>query len=198
MRSALIMLAGEGPTAGEHSGFWADAYPIIPHPGELIFGIGAFAILYWVVARWVVPRLETMLAERTAAIEGRIAEAERLQAQAAAALAQYRAQLDDAQAEAARIREDARAEGARILVEMREQSRIEAERILADAQTQIQAERQQTLVALRRDTGQLAVDLASRIVGEALADEARQQRLLDRFLDDLDQLPVAGASGGRG
>jgi F-type H+-transporting ATPase subunit b len=31
------------------------------------------------------------------------------------------------------------------------------------------------------------VDLASRVVGESLTDEARQRRIVERFLDELDQ-----------
>ena len=197
MHPALRTLVSEGPASGEHGGFWADAYPIIPHPGELIFGTAVFAILYLVVAKLVVPRLETMLDERAAAIEGGVANAERLQAAATETLERYRAQLAEVQDEASRIREEARAEGARILAEMREQAQAESARIVADAQTQIRAERQQAMVALRRQTGEIAVDLASRIVGEVLTDEARQHRMLDRFLDELEGMP-AGSTGGRG
>ena len=45
---------------------------------------------------------------------------------------------------------------------------------------------------LRAEIGQLAVDLAGRIVGESLADEARQRGTVDRFLTDLDAAPTAG------
>ena len=54
---------------------------------------------------------------------------------------------------------------------------------------QIEAERQQALTALRTEVGNLATELASRIVGESLTDEARQSRMVDRFLDELE---VAG------
>ena len=50
----------------------------------------------------------------------------------------------------------------------------------------ITAERQQTIVALRSEVGALATELASRIVGESLADDARQQRVIDAFLADLE------------
>jgi F-type H+-transporting ATPase subunit b len=63
----------------------------------------------------------------------------------------------------------------------------ERERIIASASTQIEADRQQALTALRTEVGSLAVELASRIVGESLADEARQSRMVDRFLDEIGQ-----------
>jgi F-type H+-transporting ATPase subunit b len=167
--------------------YWSSAYPIIPHPGELIFGIVAFVVLYLIVARKVVPRLEAMLAERTAAIEGGLAKADQAQAEANAALEDYKHQLAEARGEATRIREEARAQGAQIIAEMREQAQAEAARITASAQAQVAAERQQAIVQLRADVGTLATNLASRIVGESLEDSARQSRVVDRFLEELEQ-----------
>jgi F-type H+-transporting ATPase subunit b len=189
----------EAAAEEEHEGFWATAYPILPHPGELIFGIVAFVILYVVVARKVVPRLEKLFAERAEAIEGGMARAERAQAEATAKLEEYQSQLAEARQEAARIREEARAQGTQIIAEMREQAQTEAARITATAQQQIQAERQQAVVQLRAEVGRLATDLASRIVGESLEDEARQRRVVERFLDELDQAePVASARAAGG
>jgi F-type H+-transporting ATPase subunit b len=162
-------------------------YPILPQWGELIFGLVAFAILYVVVQRMVVPRLETIFSERTAAIEGGIAKAEQAQAEAAAALEEYRSQLAASRAEAGRIREDARAEAAQIGAELRQRAQEDAARITAAAEQQLQAERQQAVVQLRSEVGRLAVDLASRIVQESLTDDARQQRVIDRFLAELER-----------
>jgi F-type H+-transporting ATPase subunit b len=71
---------------------------------------------------------------------------------------------------------------------MREQAQAEARRITESAQTQIEAERQQALIALRTEVGALATELASRIVGESLTDQVRQSRMVDRFLDELEQV----------
>jgi F-type H+-transporting ATPase subunit b len=177
--------------AAKGEGGWANAYPIIPHPGELIFGLIAFAILYFVVVKKVVPRLEAMYAERAAAIEGQIAEADQAQAEAQEALEQYKAQLAEARQEAAKIREDAREQGAQILAEMRAKAQAEAQRISDAASAQIEAERQQTIVALRSEVGRLATDLAGRVVGESLEDEARQRRTVERFLAELEVAPAA-------
>jgi F-type H+-transporting ATPase subunit b len=176
---------------------WSTAYPIIPHPGELIFGIVVFVVLYFIMARAIVPRLEKIIGERTEAIEGGLAKAEEAQAQATAALEDYQHQLNEARAEASRIREEARNQGAQILAEMREQAQAESNRILTSTQAQVAAERQQALITLRQDVGKIATDLASRIVGESLEDEARQRRVVDRFLDELESSESApsGSSG---
>ncbi len=191
---AFIPLAAT--SGGE--GFWATAYPIIPHPGELIFGFLAIGILWYVAAKTVVPRLETMYGERAAAIEGGIERAEAAQAEAAAVLEEYQQQLADARAEAGRIREQARAEGSQIIAELRERAQSEASRITASAQQQIEAERQQAVVQLRSEIGAMATELASRIVGESLTDEARQSRVVDRFLADLEAEPASDGAAQAG
>jgi F-type H+-transporting ATPase subunit b len=184
----LAVPAAEG---GEDGGFWASAYPIIPHPVELIFGFVTFAILYWVVRTRVVPRLEQIYADRTAAIEGGISKAEEAQAAAQAALEQYNAQLLEAREEATRIREDAKAQGAQIIAELREKANQEAGRITESAHKQIEAERQHAIVQLRGEVGRLSTDLASRIVGESLEDETRQRGIVERFLAELESGTIA-------
>jgi F-type H+-transporting ATPase subunit b len=168
-------------TAGE-----ADQLPVLPHMGELIFGLIAIAILYVIVQKKVVPNLEKAYADRTAAIEGGMHKAEEAQQQAQAALEQYKAQLAEARAEASRIRQEAQGQGAAIIADLRAQAQTEANRIAEAAQKQIEAERQQAVVSLRAEVGRLSIDLASRIVGESLHDQARQSGIVDRFLAELE------------
>jgi len=165
----------------------AAANPLIPHSAELIVGFIAFTLLFIVLRKAVVPRFEKAYADRTEAIKGGIEKAERAQAEAAAALANYSAQLADAQGEAQKIREDARVQGAAIVEDLRTRAQEEAARITAAAQASIEAERQAAITSLRNEVGALATELASKIVGEALEDQVRQSRVVDRFLEDLEK-----------
>jgi len=170
--------------------------PLIPTWPELIIGIICFVVVFGVLGRMLLPRITQTLNEREDAIQGGINRADEAQAEAQAVLAQYRAQLDDAKHEAARMREEAREQGAQIIAEMRERAEAESRRITEAAQSQIQAERQQALISLRAEVGSLAVELASRVVGESLTDQARQSRTVDRFLDGLEaQTSRVGQSG---
>jgi F-type H+-transporting ATPase subunit b len=140
-----------------------------------------------VLRRAVVPRFEKAFAERTDAIQGGMERAEKAQQEAEAALNQYKAQLAEARSEAQNIREEARVQGATIIEEMRAKAQEEASRITATAQAAIEAERQQAVKSLRNEVGTLATELASKIVGEALDDQVRQSRIVDRFLEDLEK-----------
>ena len=173
-------------TAGEAGPGWPEALPLLPHPAEIIVGLVAFGILYWIYKTKVVPKMEELYEQRAAAIEGGMKQAEEAQAQAQAALEQYQAQLKDARTEANKIREDAREQGASIVSEMRGQAQAEASRITESAKRQIDAERQQAVVLLRQEVGSLSTSLASKIVGESLDDEVRQKGIVDRFLAELE------------
>ena len=164
----------------------ASQNPLVPAGAELVIGTICFLVVFGVLGKLLMPRVTKMLAERTELIEGGLARSEEAQTEAKQLLDQYREQLAEARHEAARLREEAREQGAQIVAEMREQAQAEARRITESAQAQIEAERQQALTALRAEVGTLATELASRIVGESLTDEARQSRVVDRFLDELE------------
>lgn len=164
----------------------AEKNPLVPHPVEIVLALVVFGILYWLIKKFVVPNFEKTFADRTSAIEGGLAAAEAKQKEADAKLAKLNQQLGEARHEAARIREDAREQGATIIAEMREQAQTESARIVEHAHNQIEAERQQAVTSLRAEVGALATSLAGRIVGESLDDEARQSRVVERFLADLE------------
>jgi F-type H+-transporting ATPase subunit b len=166
----------------------ADAGPaVLGIPwGELVIGIVCFAILVWVLHKFAWPMFEKAYAERTAAIEGGIAKAEQAQADAAAALEEYNRQLAGAREEASRIREDARAQAQSIHDDLVAKARAETDRIAAAGQAQLDAQRAAIVAELRADLGRVAVDLAGKVVGESLEDEARQRRTVDRFLAELE------------
>jgi F-type H+-transporting ATPase subunit b len=187
LADAAVVVAAE---TGEAQGI--DLF--IPAWYDIIWSSVVLAIIAVVFYKAVLPRFQAVLDERTAKIEGGLAKAESAQAEAAAALAEYHQQLQEARTEAARIREEARAEGSAIVADLRTKASDDAARIVETAHRQIEAERQQAAVSLRNDVGLLATELASKIVGESLADSARQSRVVDRFLDELEAAGPQAAS----
>jgi F-type H+-transporting ATPase subunit b len=160
--------------------------PLLPQTYDIVWSLIIVVILGFFFMKYALPRFQEIFDERAEKIEGGIEKAEHAQEEAQAALAEYHQRLQEARAEAAKIREEARAEGSAIVDDLRHKATADSERIVATAQRQIEAERQAASVALRHDVGELATELASRIVGESLADSARQSRVVDRFLDELE------------
>ena len=168
--------------------------PLIPIWQEVIIGIIAFGLLCFVLMKFVFPQMEKTFAARVDAIEGGIKRAEAAQAEANQLLEQYRAQLAEARTEAARIRDEARADAEGIRQDVLAKAREESDRIIAAGREQLNAQRESIVRDLRSEVGELAVELASRIVGESLADEARSRGTVERFIAELDS---AGSTGGR-
>ena len=159
---------------------------LVPN-GTFLVELFAFAIMLFILGKYVVPPINKAMTARQEAIRQQFTELEHARSEATAAKEEFEAQIADARHEAARIREDAREQGAAIIAEMRETAQADANRIVEHAHTQIEADRKAAVASLRTEVGTLATSLAGKIVGEALEDDARQQRVVERFLDDLDK-----------
>jgi F-type H+-transporting ATPase subunit b len=170
--------------------------PILPAWNELIWGTIAFFILLFFMYRTVWPSVDKAFKDRRANIEGKLEQAEKDREEAEGLLEQYRRRLRDAEDETQRILEEARASAERIrrgkLADAEEESGRELER----ARQAIRAERDQAIRQLRNEVGTLAVELATRVVGDSL-DRNRQLRLVDEYIDELGNQAQAGALTGR-
>lgn len=176
----------------------ADENVIVPKLSELVIGTASFALLVAFFFWKIYPRIKQTYAERTERIEGGIERAEVAQREASELLDQYRTQLAEARTEANRIREQAHEQGRAIVDDLRAQAQREVAEIKARADEQLAADRAQTVAALRREVGEIAVELASRIVGHELESDERQSRLVDDFLAGLDASPESAAASPAG
>ena len=170
----------------------------IPAGYDIVWSLIVTGVIAFFFFKYLMPKMTALLDERAAKIEGGLEHAAKVQAEAEATKVEREAELLAARQEAARIREQAHEASNEIVAEAKTKAQGEANRVLESAQRQIEAERTSAVVSLRADIGSLATDLASRIVGESLADDARQSRLIDRFLDELDattDAEVASAPG---
>lgn len=183
MQTEALLLAAEGEATN----------PLLPAIYDIVWSIIPFALVLLLFWRVVLPRLQKTLDERSEAIEGGIAQAENAQAEAKEALEKYNALLAEARAEAASIRDQARTEGTQILQEMKTNAQTEADRIAKSAQAQIEAERHQAVLSLRKEVGNLALDLASAVVQERLTEDAKAASVVDKLLADLDKEAKAPA-----
>ena len=184
MQTEALLLAAEGEASN----------PLLPAIYDIVWSIIPFALVLLLFWRVVLPRLQKTLDERSEAIEGGIAQAENAQSEAKEALEKYNALLADARAEAASIRDQARSEGTQILQEMKTNAQAEADRIAQSAQAQIEAERHQAVLSLRKEVGNLALDLASAVVQERLSEDAKAASVVDKLLADLDKEAKAPAA----
>lgn len=169
----------------------------LPASYDLLWSAVVLVIIAFAFYKYILPRMQAVLDERAEKIEGGIAKAAQAQQAADQALEEQQRLLAEARSDAAKTREEAREEGKAIVAELRVKAGEEAARITETAHRQIEAERQAASVQLRTEVGELATELASKIVGESLDDSARQSRVVDRFLDSLEASQTAAAATGK-
>ncbi len=160
---------------------------ILPAWGEIFWAALVLLLIVLVVGKYALPRIYDMLDAREKQITDGLAAADRAQEHQALAAREREETLRAANADAQQIRQKAAEDAARVVAQAQQDARAEADRIAQTAQRQIEAERQAAQISLRSDVGLLAVELAERIVGEQLRDTALTTRVVDRYLDDLDQ-----------
>jgi F-type H+-transporting ATPase subunit b len=174
-----IKLASE--TTGEEQNV------LLPAIYDIVWGGLSFLIVLVLFAKFVMPTMREITAARTEKIEGGLARAEQSQIEASELLAKYRAALADANKEASDIRAAASAERLAIIDDAKKAAATAAAAVNAQAQSALESDRTRVATELRRDLGLVATDLASRIVGEVLTDDARAQAVVERFISDLEK-----------
>jgi len=167
-----------------------DAKDLYPHWEELLVGALAFAILFFFVWKWVLPRVSALLDERRDKIQGDLERAEQTRTQAEQELADYRQQLANARQESNAIIEEARKTADQLRADIQARAEREAAATVAKAQEEIRAERDRVFQELRGEIGEIAVELAERVVGASL-DATSHQRLIDEYIDQV----ASGVSG---
>jgi F-type H+-transporting ATPase subunit b len=162
-----------------------DSNFLVPN-GTFLVELVAFLIILAVIGRFVVPPIQGAMRRRREVIGGQFEEARQARERAEAAEAAYHQAMSEARAEASQIREDARARGQQIIDELKATAQQEADRTAAEGRRQLAESREALVPQLRAETGTLGVELAGRIVGESLAEEARQSGIVEQFIDELD------------
>ena len=182
----MLPLANEGGQGG------GTAF-ILPHAHEIFWAAVVLLLILLVVGRYALPRLYAVLDERARRIQEGLDLADKAKQDQADAEKRAARLVDEARREAARIRDNAQGEAKEIIAKARNDAQAEAAGIVEGAQRQILAEKQAAQISLRTDVGMLASTLAERIVGEHLSDTALSERVIDRFLDELETMePVEG------
>jgi F-type H+-transporting ATPase subunit b len=154
---------------------------LIPN-GTFFFELICFVIILLIIWKKALPPIVKLLEERQAAIQKQFDDAEAAKASLEATQRELSEALAETKREATRLREQAQAERAQIVEEARSEAQTRVDEMLAAAEERIATERQQTILALRAEIGELATTLAERVVHDSLREDARQRKLVEDFI----------------
>jgi F-type H+-transporting ATPase subunit b len=154
---------------------------LIPN-GTFFFEWIVFILVLIFLARKIIPRITAMIDQRQETIRKQFEDAEAAKARLDAAEQEYRDALAETRRDASRLREEAQADRAQIVEAARSEAQAKVEEMLAAAADRVATERQQAILALRNEIGELATTLAERVVHDSLRDDARQRKLISDFI----------------
>jgi ATP synthase F0 subunit b/ATP synthase F1 delta subunit len=152
-----------------------------------------FAIIVFVIWKWVVPPVRSMMQKQQEAVRVALAESAEAAKKLEDADAMHAKALEDAKAEAARVKDEAKHDSEKIAEQLAEQAGVDAERIKAQGAQQVQLMRQQLIRQLRQGLGSESVQKADELVRAHVSDPAAQSATVDRFLAELDEMAPSEA-----
>jgi F-type H+-transporting ATPase subunit b len=151
-----------------------------------------FAVLVWLLQRFLYRPVLRMIDTRRAEIDNRYAEAEAAQNKAEEGLVAIERQQQDAAAARAVVVKEATTEAEKAAAARRAQAEIDIAAIRAEAEKTLAVEREKVLAEARSVALDLAAEIAGRVVAE-LPTEARAAGWIARIAQHLENLPTAEA-----
>jgi len=158
------------------------------NPGFLLSQIVNFLILFVALYFLLWKRVLRTLDERRRRIQEGLENAERARQELARIEEEYQRRVAEGQAEAERIKAQALQEAEQAREEVLEKARAEAEKILAQARAEAEVLRREALVGMREQIVDLALTAASKVIGEALDEQAHRQ-LIEKFIAEVGEQP---------
>ncbi|MBO5319852.1 MAG: F0F1 ATP synthase subunit B [Ruminococcus sp.] len=142
-----------------------------------------FILLFILLKIFLFKPVNKIMDERTRTIQDDLDAAKKSKEEAEALKKEYEDNISDAKQKAQEIimkaHEDAESEKSAIL----KKSQEEADQLISDANKTIENERKRVLAQAQTQIADLAIEAASKIIGENLDDE-KNRRLVDKFLSD--------------
>jgi len=154
----IVLAAGQAAEGGKTSNF------LIPN-GTFFFVLAIFLIVLAVIGTFVVPPVLRVLRERDAMVAKTAADSKKAAEQFQAAQADYEEALKEARVQASSLRDNARAEGRKVVEDARARAEQQVMSTLQMAAEQLKRERDAVELDLRDNVGTMSATLASRILG---------------------------------
>jgi len=193
---ATLVLLASSPLAvlAQEHGAQGAAEPSLfdINTGLSVWTLVVFAGLLFLLGKFAWGPILAAVEAREKGIQNALDEAAARQAEAEKLLDEHRRQLADARRQAGEILAEGRTAGDRIRKEIEEKARTEAQGIVERARLDIERERDAALEMLRKESVDLALAAASRLLHEHL-DQAKDRQLVERFLDEMPESPGAQA-----
>lgn len=158
---------------------------LTPDFGLFFWTLLAFLIVFLILKKAAWKPIVKALNEREAGIADSIAAAEKVKQEMAVMQSQNEALLVQAREERTQLLKEAKETKDRIISEAKEQAKVEGNKIIEDALLQIERQKNAAMTEVKNEIGQLAVEVAEKILRKQLSTEGAQQDLVKMLAEDI-------------
>jgi F-type H+-transporting ATPase subunit b len=158
---------------------------LTPDLGLLFWMLLAFAVIFFVLAKYGFPAITNMVEERKKYIDESLKKAHEASERLENIKQEGEAILQEAREKQAQILKEAAETREAIVEKAQEKAREESSRLLEDARIQIVAEKQNAIRDIRSQVAELSVQIAEKILRNKLSTDAAQMEMIDRLLDEI-------------
>jgi F-type H+-transporting ATPase subunit b len=180
--AGTFLLATPGLVAAAESEGGFSVFSV--NPGLSVWTTVVFLMLLGILWKFAWGPILGAVEAREDRIQSALDESRERQEEARKLLAEHKAQLNDARRQANEILAEARAAGDRLRKDLEEKARGEARGIIESARKEIERERDQALADIRKESVDLALAAAARLLGERV-DAEKDREMVVGFLDDM-------------
>ena len=159
--------------------------PLIPDPGLLFWMVLSFGVVFFLLAKFGFPVITKAINERKEFIEMSLLSAKEANERLANIQAESEKLLSDAKAQQKDIITGAMQEKQRIVQAAQEEAQNSANQMIEEARQSIQAEKERALQDVRKEVASLALDIAEKVIGERMKDDATQRETIEHLIDKL-------------
>jgi len=158
---------------------------LTPDLGLLFWMLLAFAVVFFVLAKYGFPAIINMVDERKKYIDDSLKKAHEASERLENIKQESEAILQDAREKQAQILREAAESRDAIVEQAQVKAREEGARLLDDARVAIEQEKKAAIADIRKQVVTLSVEVAEKILRKNLSGDQAQMDLIERMLDDV-------------
>jgi F-type H+-transporting ATPase subunit b len=158
---------------------------LIPDLGLFFWTLIAFLVVLFILKKFAWGPIVKMLHERESGIADSIAAAEKVKEEMKQMQAQNETLLAQAREERTQMLKEAKETKDKIVNEAKEQAKVEANKIMEDTRHQIERQKNAAMTEVKNEIGNLAVEVAEKILRKQLAGQEAQQGFVKMLADEI-------------
>ncbi len=158
---------------------------LTPDPGLVFWMVIAFGLVLFILAKFGFPVILDKLDSRKKFIDESLVAAKQAYDKLENVKTQNKLLIEEANRERSQIISDAAKQRDLILDKAKEKAIKEANQIVSNARQQIIQEREEAIIAIRREIAVVSVDIAEKVLRKNLQEKEDQMSMIERLVDEI-------------